>query len=109
MAPAEPERPAVGPGFADLGNAYQAAAMEIEKLPDPASAFAHATELRNRLDRLVGEAAGLRARMAVRIWEAEELSLAALANRIGVSKGRAQQFIQTAKAADAVKEAEKER
>ena len=44
------------------------------------------------------EASELRTQAAARIWQAEELSLAALAERIGVSKARADQLIRAARA-----------
>lgn len=44
-----------------------------------------------------GIAADLRARSAGRIWDTEKLSLAALADRIGVSKARADQLIRSIK------------
>lgn len=74
------------------------AAIEAIATNDPQLAFEFASELRDRLDLLVGNAAELRALMVERVWESEQLSLAALAKRIGVSKARADQFIQAAKA-----------
>jgi 3-methyladenine DNA glycosylase/8-oxoguanine DNA glycosylase len=74
------------------------AAIEAIAINDPQLAFEFATELRDRLDRLVGNAAELRALTVERVWESEKLSLAALAKRIGVSKARADQFIQAARA-----------
>ena len=99
------KRPRHSDAIARLRDAYEAVVSEIERDSDAESAFERATELRTQLDRLVGEAAELRARTVARLWEAEELSLAALASRIGVSKGRASQFIQAAKAAEAAKQA----
>lgn len=89
------------PVFAALLAAYEETAAAIEAMPDPAHGFSQATKLRDLVDQLVGRAAELRALMAGKVWEAEELSLAALATRIGVSKGRADQFIRAAKAAKA--------
>lgn len=83
----------------DVRASYELAVRAIEGIPDNQQAFELATQLRDEMDGLVGEAADLRARMVGRIWEAEELSLAALANRIGVSKSRAGQFIETVRSA----------
>ena len=49
-------------------------------------------ELRSRSD----EAARIRHAEAVRIYEAEKLSLAQLANRVGISKARADQITRAA-------------
>lgn len=78
---------------------FAAARAAIEATDDPQYAFQLATMFRDKLDELVGSAAELRAQMVERIWESEQLSLAALAKRIGVSKSRANQFIETARAA----------
>ena len=82
-----------------MRKAYEQAVAAIEAVPDGEEAFSQATQLREAADALVGGAAELRARMAGRIWEAEEMSLAALAQRIGVSKTRADQLIKAARAA----------
>lgn len=81
----------------ELEESAAAAMSAIEATPEPNRAFERATALREVVDRMVGEAADLRARMAARIYESEKMSLAALANRIGVSKARADQFIRSAK------------
>ena len=84
--------------------AYDDAASAIEAMLDPQRAFERATALREAADQLVGEAANLRARMAERIWKTEEMSLASLANRIGISKARADQLLKTAKESRTTKE-----
>lgn len=85
---------------AALEAAYQRAADAIEAEP-PDAAFARAGELAGMLSgtqlRLSGAVAQLRARSAGRIWDSERLSLAALADRIGVSKARADQLIRSVK------------
>lgn len=78
---------------------YAAGRAAIEATEDPRRAFTLATEFRDKIDELVGSAAELRAQTVERVWESEQLSLAALAKRIGVSKSRADQFIQAARAA----------
>jgi plasmid maintenance system antidote protein VapI len=85
-----------GDALATIRLAYESMAAEVERAPDAVRAFATATELRNELDRLVQEAALLRARMACRVQASEGLSLAALASRLGVSKARADQLVRTA-------------
>ncbi len=87
-----------------MRQAYNDAARAIEAIPDAQRAFERASELRDVADGLVGEAATLRALMVERIFKAEELSLAALADRISVSKSRANQFINLARAAKSGKE-----
>ena len=81
-----------------LTRAYRAAAAAINAIPDPQRAFEYATQLANALRDTAQRASELRTQAAARIWEAEELSLAALAERIGVSKARADQLIRAARA-----------
>ena len=89
-----------GAALAALRQAYERAASAAEQAEDPQSAYAHASELRDICDELVGHAATLRARMAYRIYRSEEMSLMDLAGRISVSKARADQFVRTAKEAE---------
>jgi hypothetical protein len=96
--PTRPTPDNLATAAAAIESNYSSARAAIEAIDDPQLAFEFATELRDRLDRLVGDAAELRALMVERVWESEQLSLAALAKRIGVSKARADQFIQAAKA-----------
>jgi len=83
---------------------YEQAIATIDAIEDPQVAFEVATEhqakIRDLHDKEEARASRLRARQAVRIREAEELSLAALADRIGVSKARADQLIRAAKASE---------
>src|SRR6266508_4518575 len=72
-----------------MRQAYNDAARAIEAIPDAQRAFERASELRDVADGLVGEAATLRALMA---------------ERISVSKSRANQFINLARAAKSGKE-----
>ena len=67
-------------------------------MPDPRAAFDGATRLANTLRDAASSAAQVRAGMAAQLWRAEELSLAALADRLGVSKARAAQLVNAAKA-----------
>src|SRR6266545_1302131 len=94
-------------GYADPMSTHQQAAAQIaealqhlqdtfrvvEETADPQQAFELATKLVDDLGNLYEQAADLRARQVGRIWRAEELSLADLAERISVSKARAGQFV----------------
>jgi hypothetical protein len=77
------------------GIAEERASIEAETAP--AAAFARATRLVELLRAQVDEAAELRVRAAARIYEAESLSLAGLADRLGISKARAAQLINSSK------------
>jgi hypothetical protein len=80
-----------------LRRAYEVAAREVEAERDATRAVAQAAALVELADRIVSDAAMLRARMALRLLRAEGLSLAELAARIGTSKSRADQLIRAAK------------
>jgi len=77
--------------------AYKAAARSVAEAAEPGAAFAAATGLVHAADEVVGEAAVLRAAMALRIMQEERLSLSQLAERIGTSKSRADQLIRIAR------------
>jgi hypothetical protein len=72
---------------------------EIRAIPDSQRAFAFATELGDLLREAADEAATLRAQMVGRIWDEEKLSLAALAERISMSRSRAAQLMKAARSA----------
>ena len=84
--------------LAAISGACAEAARIIEAVPDPRAAFDGATRLADTLRDAASSAAKMRAGMAAQVWRAEELSLAALAERIGVSKARAAQLVNAAKA-----------
>jgi hypothetical protein len=94
----QPEETAAAEALDALTAAYREAVATINAIPDPQRAFEYATQLANALRDTYQEASELRTHAAARIWEAEELSLAALAERIGVSKARADQLIRAARA-----------
>lgn len=99
MTHAEPGsgRPADIDGLlADMRHAYARAVALVRAMPEPGKAFDAATRLTAALRELADSAAGLRGESITAIWQAEELSLAALAKRVGVSKSRANQLIQAA-------------
>jgi hypothetical protein len=88
---------AVTTALADLEHAFGAAVIAINAEADPNRAYGGATELVETLRRIFEESADLRAHSAARIFQEEQMSLAGLADRIGVSKARAAQLIKTAK------------
>ena len=72
------------------------AAME----PSPAKTAA-IRELAEMLQELYGTAAAIRKAEVLRIQEAEKLSLAQLAGRVGISKARADQILKAARQEEA--------
>ena len=87
-----------GEAFRTLRGAYEEAIAAIQAIPDGREAFSQAGELARVLGEWSQQAAKLRAAVAVRIAEDEELSLAGLANRLSVSRARAQQFMASGRA-----------
>jgi hypothetical protein len=87
-----------------LERAYNDAVAAITAMPVAQQAFNGATRLADLLRELAEAAPALRAREARRIWEEEQVSLATLAGRIGVSKARAGQLINAAKPPSTPKE-----
>jgi len=81
-----------------LSQVYEEATAAVRSISDPQRAVVAATELATFLRAKSEDAAEVRNGLAYRIWKAEELSLSALAQRIGVSKARADQIIKAAKA-----------
>lgn len=103
LAVADPkEREQIDDALTDLRQAYAALAALIRDIPSPRRAYAVATELAEFAATIDAEAKVLRAEQVVRIRDAERLSLAKLADLIGVSKGRAQQIVQIAGPPDPV-------
>ncbi|MFI6522186.1 hypothetical protein ACIBF1_42020 [Spirillospora sp. NPDC050679] len=83
----------------DLGRAYAEVLNLLQVLPADQRTFDHASALMEMLREFVETAADERAHVAARIAEAEKLSLAGLADRIGVSRARAGQLMQSSKKA----------
>jgi DNA-binding transcriptional regulator YiaG len=83
-----------------LDRLYEEAAVAIDAITDPAEAFTYATGLADQArdfhNQVAGKLRKLRGRQAVRIRQAEDLSLQGLASRISVSKARADQLIRAA-------------
>jgi hypothetical protein len=90
---ATPTRRQIRDALAAVDRAYRKAVNLIDAVPDHQRALDDASALQQQIAAYRGDAADLRARIARRIWETESLSLAALADRIGVSKARADQLI----------------
>jgi hypothetical protein len=76
-----------------LDVAYKEAVAAVRAVPDPEAAFPYANELSEKLRELSIAAAALRTETAARIWDSKRMTLAALADRIGVSTTRAHQLI----------------
>jgi fructoselysine-6-P-deglycase FrlB-like protein len=70
--------------------------QHIEDQADPDQAYAEATQLREQLQAASDEAATLRAITVRRIQEAGNLSVAAVGQRIGLTKARAQDMLEKA-------------
>ena len=87
----------LGALLGEMRRAYARAADVVRGMSDPHQAFEAATRLTTALRDMADAAARLRGEAITAIWTAEELSLAALAKHVGVSKSRANQLIQAAK------------
>lgn len=87
----------VAKAMTDIDRAFKAAAAAIETDDDPRRSFQLATDLTEALRERTNDAASLRALAAARVFEAERMSLAGLADRIGVSKARAAQLIRSSR------------
>ncbi|MEU1385817.1 MULTISPECIES: hypothetical protein [unclassified Nonomuraea] len=88
------------PELAAMKHAYEQIQGKLLANPDCAEAFRLATELAESLREMAEEAALARARSAARISEAESLSLAGLADKLGVSKARASQLLRVARGSE---------
>lgn len=75
-----------------LAQAVKDALAFVRAMPPDQAAFTAATELADTLREAAEVGAGLRSETVRRIRDVEQLSLAALAERIGVSKARAGQL-----------------
>jgi hypothetical protein len=80
-----------------LRMAFEQEYARIAAMTDPVAAFAAATRLGNDNQQFGSRIANLRGSIAERIMTDEDLSLARLADRLGVSKGLAQKIIQGAR------------
>lgn len=80
----------------------------IDTLDDRQAAFELANGLATTLEKLDEQAVALRKRCIRRIWETENLSLAKLADRVSVSKTRADQLVRAFKTTSATEPATEE-
>lgn len=89
--------PAAEKALDELTAAVDKAVKTIAALPDPSTAYGYAKRLVELLRDAVNLAGRVHAQAAGRVHKAESLSLAGLAQRIGVSKARAEQLVNAAK------------
>lgn len=82
---------AVHAAITEIDKAHAAAVTAVNAAPDAKTAFAALNELVAHIQGLVDSHTELRNQVVGRVWEAEKLSLAALADRVGMSKRRAEQ------------------
>ena len=92
----QPEFPQASEALSALARVYELAEKAVEDEPDAHRAFELATTVTEAARLLTIQLGQLRALQAVRIRDQESLSLAALADRIRVSKTRAVQILEVA-------------
>lgn len=83
--------------LARLDRAYADVERALTAIEPTQAGFEAMTRLADRCRDYVTQAAAMRAVLAARIAAEDALSLSGLAQKIGVSKERAAQFVQTAK------------
>ena len=83
--------------LADIERASAVAVEVIKAAEDLDCALAAVKESHARVRQVFESHAELRTEIAGRVWDAQRLSLAALAARVGVSKSRAEQMIKEVK------------
>ena len=96
MVERHPEFPQASEALSALARVYELAEKAVEDEPDAHRAFEMATAVTEAARLLTIQLGQLRALQAVRIRDQESLSLAALADRIRVSKTRAVQILEVA-------------
>lgn len=79
-----------------ITRAYAKALVVLDAIEDDQEAFEQTTVVADELHALADATSELRAVAAGRIWRRQELSLAQLADKIGVSKTRADQMVRRA-------------
>lgn len=84
------------PELEAVRQAYEEANAALQAMSDCEQAYQVATQLADCLRELADAAALARARSAARLHCSENLSLAGLATKLGVSKSRAKQLLQAA-------------
>lgn len=96
MRPDQKLMEAVRATIAEVERAHEMAVEAIE-VAEPSAALLAVNELTAAMRKLADADVVLRTQTAGRVWDAERLSLAALAERVGVSKSRAEQMIKEVK------------
>lgn len=81
----------------DVERAHAVAVAAVTSAPDLDTALAAVNELAARVRKLSTADDELRTKVVQRVWNAERLTLTELADRVGVSKSRANQLIQSVK------------
>ena len=80
-----------------IWRSYDAAVAHIRAIPDPDEALKAADELAAEMVRARSASAKVRAEVIRRIWDERHLSLGQLAAHLGVSKARAQKYIESSR------------
>ncbi|WP_433254448.1 hypothetical protein ACQPYK_12765 [Streptosporangium sp. CA-135522] len=93
------QQPSPDIDFHALSQAFHEATRAIRAMPEPRDAYDTATRLANEVRNKADLAAQVRAEAAARIHEAEKLSIAGLAECLGISKARAAQLLKAARKA----------
>lgn len=84
-------------GLELITRVYDWVISDLQRMTDLDAAYEIATRLADGMRQLADDAALARAKSAAKISDAENLSRKGLANRLGVSKARADQLIQAAR------------
>lgn len=84
-------------GLSAMRRLYEDVTMALQTMPDLQQAFSRATRLADDLRKMADGAALTRAKVAAQIHDAENLSLAGLATKLGMSKARANQLLKAAR------------
>ncbi|MEV4308808.1 hypothetical protein [Nonomuraea sp. NPDC049624] len=84
-------------GLELLKRVYDWVSADLQRMTDLDAAYEIATRLADGMRRLADDAALARAKSAAKISDAENLSRKMLANRLGISKARADQLIRSAR------------
>ncbi|MDF5751943.1 hypothetical protein [Spongiactinospora sp. TRM90649] len=85
--------------FQLISRAFDDAVAAVRMIPEPRRAFDDATHLAEKVRGMADTAAQVRAEAAARVHRAEGLSVGKLAQRLGISKARAEQLLRMARRA----------
>lgn len=91
---------AVRAAITDIDRAHDSAVAAVNAASDPVAAMAAMNELGAHMQALADADAELRKQIAGRIWDAEKMSLAGLADRVSMSNRQAEQLVKDAKGGD---------